>query len=283
MRAPTPPARPGARGRRAGTTIPIGDFFVAKPTDDAKSLNNALAKGQNLLLTPGVYHLDRSLDVKRPDTVVLGLGFPTLVPDNGTAPITLADAVGIKVAGILVDAGPKLSPILFEVGKPHAHKSNAADPTTLSDVFFRIGGAAAGKATTALVVNSDDVILDDIWAWRADHGNGVGWTTNPADTGVIVNGDDVTAYGLFVEHFQKTEVIWNGERGRTIMFQNEMPYDVPDQASWLTTDLARIPRLQGGRLREDARGLGCRELRVLQRQSLGAREPWLRGAGHGRA
>jgi len=220
-------------GPTAGTTIPIKDFFVARPTDNAKTLNNALAMGQNLLLTPGIYHLDRSIDVKRADTVVLGLGFPTLVPDNGTAAVTVADVVGVKVAGILVDAGPKLSPVLFEVGKPHAHKADAGDPTTLSDVFFRIGGAAAGKATTALVVNSDNTILDDIWAWRADHGNGVGWTTNPADTGVIVNGDDVTAYGLFVEHFQKTEVIWNGERGRTIMFQNEMPYDVPDQASWL--------------------------------------------------
>jgi len=220
-------------GPTAGTTIPIKDFFVARPTDNAKTLNNALAMGQNLLLTPGIYHLDRSIDVKRADTVVLGLGFPTLVPDNGTAAVTVADVVGVKVAGILVDAGPKLSPVLFEVGKPHAHKASAGDPTTLSDVFFRIGGAAAGKATTALVVNSDNTILDDIWAWRADHGNGVGWTTNPADTGVIVNGDDVTAYGLFVEHFQKTEVIWNGERGRTIMFQNEMPYDVPDQASWL--------------------------------------------------
>ena len=61
-------------------------------------------------------------------------------------------------------------------------------------------------------MNSDNVILDDIWAWRADHGNGVGWTANTADTGVIVNGDDVTAYGLFVEHYQKTEVIWNGKR-----------------------------------------------------------------------
>jgi hypothetical protein len=99
-------------------------------------------------------------------------------------------------------------------------------------VFFRIGGAAAGKATISLVVNSDNVVLDDIWAWRADHGNGVGWTVNTADTGLVVNGDDVTAYGLFVEHYQKYEVIWNGERGRTIMFQNEMPYDPPNQAAW---------------------------------------------------
>ena len=107
------------------------------------------------------------------------------------------------------------------------------DPTALQDVFFRIGGAAVGKATVSLEVNSDNVILDDIWAWRADHGNGVGWTVNTADTGVVVNGDDVTAYGLFVEHYQKYEVIWNGNRGTVVFFQNEMPYDPPSQAAWM--------------------------------------------------
>jgi len=100
-------------------------------------------------------------------------------------------------------------------------------------VFFRIGGAAAGSATNSLVVNSNNVILDDIWAWRADHGNGVGWTSNTAHTGVIVNGDNVTAYGLFVEHYQKYQVIWNGENGRVVFFQNEMPYDPPSQAAWM--------------------------------------------------
>ena len=219
-------------GPAAGALIPIGRFFVARPTDSAKTINSALAQGQNVLLTPGVYHLDRSIDVKRRDTVVLGLGFPTLVPGTGKAAITVADVPGVTLAGLLVDAGAVSSPVLLQVGKPNVHKSDPADPTLLSDVFFRIGGAAPGKATTALIVNSDNAVLDDIWAWRADHGNGVGWTANTADTGVIVNGNDVTAYGLFAEHFQNYEVIWNGERGRTIMFQNEMPYDVPDQASW---------------------------------------------------
>jgi hypothetical protein len=219
-------------GPAAGSSIPIRRFFVARPTDNAKTINAAIAGGQNLILTPGVYHLDQSIDVKRADTVVLGLGFPTLVPDNGVAAMTVADVPGVKLAGLMVDAGAVNSPVLIQVGKPNAHKSDPNDPTSLQDVFFRIGGAAAGKATTSLVVNSDDVILDDIWAWRADHGNGVGWTVNTADTGVVVNGDDVTAYGLFVEHYQKYEVIWNGERGRTIMFQNEFPYDPPNQAAW---------------------------------------------------
>jgi hypothetical protein len=219
-------------GPTAGSSIPIESFFIAKPTDSAKAINTALARGQHLILTPGVYRLDRTIDVKRPGTVVLGLGFPTLVPDNGVAAMSIADVPGVKIAGLLFDAGPVNSQVLLQVGTPHAHKSDPADPTSLHDVFFRIGGAAAGKATTSLVVNSDNVLLDDIWAWRADHGNGVGWTVNTADTGVIVNGDDVIAYGLFVEHFQKYQVIWNGENGRTIFFQNEMPYDPPSQAAW---------------------------------------------------
>jgi hypothetical protein len=221
-----------AAGPAAGTSIPIDRFFVASPADDAKEMNKALDKGLNLILTPGIYHLDRALEVKRDDTVVLGLGFPTLIPDMGDAAMRVKDVAGVKIAGLIIDAGPRSSHSLLEVGTKHAHKSDPNDPTSLHDVFFRIGGAAPGKAETSLVVNSDDVLLDDIWAWRADHGTGVGWTVNTADTGVVVNGDDVTAYGLFVEHYQRYDVIWNGERGRTIMFQNEMPYDPPNQAAW---------------------------------------------------
>jgi hypothetical protein len=191
------------------------------------------SRGQNLIFTPGIYQLDKTIKVKRADTVVLGLGFPTLVPDNGITAMSVADVPGVKLSGLLFDAGPVNSPVLLQVGTPNAHKSDPADPTMLGDVFFRIGGATPGKATTSLVVNSDNVILDDIWAWRADHGNGVGWTANTADTGVIVNGDNVTAYGLFVEHYQKYEVIWNGNNGKTIFFQNEMPYDPPSQAAWM--------------------------------------------------
>ena len=220
-------------GPTAGTSIPIDQFFIAKPTDPAKKVNDALAKGRNVIFTPGIYQLDKTIAVKRADTVVLGLGFPTLVPTRGQAAMTVADVTGVKLAGLMFDAGPKSSPVLLEVGPKNAHTGDTTDPTTLSDVFFRIGGGTPGKAKISLIVNSDDVILDDIWAWRADHGNGVGWTANTADTGLIVNGDDVTAYGLFVEHYQKDEVVWNGDGGTVIFFQNEMPYDPPSQAAWM--------------------------------------------------
>jgi hypothetical protein len=229
-------------GATSGTAIPLSQFFIARPTDSVTAINAALAQGQNLILTPGIYQLDKTIAVKRPDTVVLGLGFPTLVPSDGIAAMTVADVPGVKLAGLMFDAGPVNSPVLLQVGTQHAANGQArqhnnwsdpADPTSLSDVFFRIGGATPGRATTSLLVNSDNVLLDDIWAWRADHGNGVGWTANTAETGVIVNGDNVTAYGLFVEHYQKYEVIWNGNNGQTIFFQNEMPYDPPNQAAWM--------------------------------------------------
>ena len=221
-------------GPTPGLSIPIENFFIADPADSAATINDALHRGRNLILTPGVYQLDRSIEVTRPDTVVLGLGFPTLVPQNGIVSMTIATAKGMLLSGVIFDAGLTSSPVLLQVGSGHARSDNeASDPTALQDVFFRIGGAEPGKATNSLVVNSNNVILDDIWAWRADHGNGVGWTSNTADTGVVVNGDNVTAYGLFVEHYQKYEVVWNGNGGTVIFFQNEMPYDPPSQTDWM--------------------------------------------------
>jgi hypothetical protein len=224
-----------ASGATPGSSIPVRRFFIAQPTDSAEEINEALDSGKNLILTPGVYNLERTITVTRPHTVVLGLGFPTLIPENGSVSMKVSQGEGMLISGIIFDAGTMTSPALLQVGRGRGRSDNeeASDPTALHDVFFRIGGAAAGSATTSLVVNSSHVILDDIWAWRADHGNGVGWTSNTADTGVIVNGDNVTAYGLFVEHYQKYEVIWKGNGGTDIFFQNEMPYDPPSQAAWM--------------------------------------------------
>ncbi len=219
-------------GPAAGTSIPIRQFLVAAPGDSARDVNRALARGKNVIFTPGVYAVDRTIKVQRADAVVLGLGFATLVPQGGVVPMTVADVPGVDLAGLIFDAGPKNSPTLLRVGTTRSRNSDPDNPTALQDVFFRIGGAAAGRASVSLKVNSDNVILDNTWAWRADHGNGVGWNVNKAATGVIVNGDDVTAYGLFVEHYQKSEVVWNGNGGRVVFFQNEMPYDPPTQAAW---------------------------------------------------
>jgi hypothetical protein len=229
-----PPLRQASAGPSysGAASIPISRFFVATPSTSIFAINAALLLGKNLILTPGIYNLDAPIVVERPDTIVLGLGFPTLIPQHGNAAIQTVGVPGIRISGLIVDAGPVRSPVLVHVGLPIFGFSRASDPTTLQDVFIRVGGAQPGKAGAALVVDSDHTILDDIWIWRADHGAGVGWTSNTADNGLVVNGDDVTAYGLFVEHFQKDEVLWNGERGLDVFFQNEMPYDPPTQAAW---------------------------------------------------
>ncbi|GAB3606037.1 hypothetical protein GCM10027413_14460 [Conyzicola nivalis] len=219
-------------GETAGTSLGIDRFFVARPTDTAAEINAALDRGLNLFLTPGVYRLDETLTVERADTVVLGIGLPTLVPEGGVDAMTVDDVDGVRLAGFLIDAGAENSDVLLRVGGEGSDARHDSNPTTIQDVYFRIGGAGPGRATTSLVVDSADVIIDHIWAWRADHGDGVGWDANTADTGVVVNGANVVATGLFVEHYQRHQLVWNGDNGRTVFFQNEMPYDPPDQDSW---------------------------------------------------
>jgi len=91
---------------------------------------------------------------------------------NGSIPVVFDDVAGVDIAGIMIDAGEVKSPVLLRVGTKQSsnHRSDPANPTRLQDPFFRIGGPHAGSATVSLLVNSDDVILDNIWAWRADHG-----------------------------------------------------------------------------------------------------------------
>ncbi|MFC1421071.1 chitobiase/beta-hexosaminidase C-terminal domain-containing protein [Streptacidiphilus sp. N8-3] len=226
-----------ANGSTPGTSQPMSTFYVVKAGDTAATINNALAEGCNLFVTPGVYHLSQTLNVTKANTVVLGIGYPTFVPDNGVNAMQVADVDGVRLKGLLFDAGTTNSAALLTVGPSGSSASHAANPNTIQDVFFRIGGEVAGKATASLIVNSNNTIIDHIWAWRADHGNAgtVGWTTNTADNGLIVNGNNVLATGLFVEHYQKYEVTWNGQGGETIFFQNEMPYDVPNQAAWMSS------------------------------------------------
>ena len=221
-----------ASGSEAGSSKSLSSFFIANPATPVLAINLALAAGKNLVLTPGVYNLSAPIVVTRPGTVVLGLGFATLVPQHGNAALVVLPNTGVKVSGLIVDAGPVNSPVLVSAGTPG--NGSAGNPDLISDVFFRIGGAetTATSATVSLLDNASHSIIDDVWAWRADHGNDVGWTSNTADTGVVVTGSDVTAYGLAVEHYQKTEVIWDGQGGTDVFFQNELPYDPPSQAAW---------------------------------------------------
>ena len=186
----------------------------------------------NLLITPGRYILNESLKVTRAGTVITGIGLPTLIPGNGTPAVEISDVDGVIVCGLTIDAGGKPSEKLFQVGVPGSGKSHASDPAFLYDIFFRVGGPAEGSASACMVINSHDVCVDHIWLWRADHGTGVGWEKNRCANGLIVNGNNVTIYGLFNEHFQEYQTLWNGENGRVYFYQSEMPYDPPAVDSW---------------------------------------------------
>jgi hypothetical protein len=254
-RVRVPDAASGTRGTTwvdgapPGRTLPLSAFFIAHPGDSAKAITSQLARGKHLLLSPGIYDLDRSIEVERAGTVVLGLGHATLTALRGAVPLEVAGRAGIVVAGVTIDAGRIESPALLRVvskgGSRHG-RATASDPVTLSDVYFRVGGPHVGKARVALEIDSDHVLVDHTWVWRADHGvegftagtegDTDRWRTNTGRNGVVVNGDDVTATGLFVEHFQQHNTVWNGERGRVVLYQNELPYDPPSQADWTRRD-----------------------------------------------
>ncbi|WP_035356389.1 hypothetical protein [Edaphobacter aggregans] len=219
-------------GSSPGKTIPLSKFYIAKPGDSAETINAQLAKGSHLIFTPGIYELTYPIKVTRPDTIVMGLGFATLKPIKGTAAMTVADVDGVTIAGLLFDAAETESPVLLEVGSQGSKARHIRNPTLLTDVFFRVGGAGIGKAKVSLAINSSDVIVDHTWIWRADHGAGVGWESNTAANGMVVAGTDVTAYGLFVEHYQEYQVLWKGNGGRTYFYQSEIPYDPPTQAKY---------------------------------------------------
>ena len=237
-------------GDAGGRDLPLSAFHIASPQESARDLARALDRGQHLLLTPGVYDIDRSLVVRRSDTVVLGLGQATLTATRGATPVVVdGRARGVVVAGVTIDAGTGLSRALMHLERQrgHGHPWRGRHPqtstpsTTLNDVYFRVGGPHVGRTDVALVVDADDVLIDHTWVWRADHGvegftAGVAgdtdrWNTNTGRVGVIVNGDRVRATGLFVEHFQQFNTIWNGEDGHVVLYQNELPYDPPSQAT----------------------------------------------------
>jgi len=213
--------------------LSIKQFYIVKQgIDDAATINSALMKGKNLLITPGRYFLKESIKVTRPGTVIYGIGMATLIPENGNAAIEISDVDGVIVSGLTLDAGKEHSENLFVVGEQGSQKSHSGNPACLYDIFIRVGGPAEGSATSSLVINSNDVIVDHTWLWRADHGNGVGWDRNRGANGLVVNGNNVTIYGLFNEHFQEYQTLWNGNNGRVYFYQSEMPYDPPTADAW---------------------------------------------------
>ena len=238
----------------AGKSVPLDDCYLARDEfDDDKTLNTALRQGKHIVFTPGIYHLHRPLRVQKADTVLLGLGYATLQieDDNSLGAILADDVAGLRFGSLLIDAGKK-SQYMVQVGEAKTALRHHDNPSVFSDIFCRIGGKenAHTEATEAMVIYQNDLIGDNFWLWRADHSRGVAWEDyyyedeegeehinygNPSITGLRVEGDYVTCYGLMVEHFEGYQTLWNGEYGRTVMYQSEVPYNVPNQKKWMSS------------------------------------------------
>ena len=218
-------------------TIRLSEFYMANPTtDNAASLNIALQKGKNIMFTPGIYAIDKTLKVTHAGTIIVGLGLTTLQSTNGNPILELSDVDGISVCGLMFDAGLIESKTLLQVGETNSLKNHSNNPTFLYDVYFRVGGPMEGSTSSCMIINSNNVFVDHTWLWRADHGNGVGWDNNKSANGLIVNGNSITIYGLFNEHFQEYQTLWNGNNGKVYFYQSEMPYDTPTIDAWKHDD-----------------------------------------------
>ncbi|MBE5959753.1 MAG: coagulation factor 5/8 type domain-containing protein [Lachnospiraceae bacterium] len=221
-----------------GTVKSLSSFYIAKPGDDASKINEELEDGKNILFTPGIYEFSETIKVNNPDTVIYGMGLATLVATEGNAVMETADVDGIRISGLIFEAGDKESETLLRIGAEKTDVSHEENPVSLNDVYFRVGGSGryVGKVSNCVTINSNNVIGDNFWVWRADHGANVGWNVNTAKNGIIINGDNVTMYGLFVEHFQEYQTIWNGNGGKLYFYQSEIPYDVPNQEEFMSHD-----------------------------------------------
>jgi hypothetical protein len=213
-------------------TRSFSNVYVASATDSAATINSKLAAGLDILIQPGNLHLSESLKVNKAGQVILGIGMTTLISTNGNALIEVGDVDSVRIAGLTLEAGTKKSPTLLKWGSG-SFKGSSTHPGVMSDVFARVGGPTNSKTTQVstemmVQINTNDIIVDHTWLWRADHDIG-GLVYNSANyvaTGLQVNSDNVKAYGLFVEHTLGDMTAWNGNHGEVYFYQSELPYDV---------------------------------------------------------
>jgi hypothetical protein len=184
------------------------------------------------VLQPGNYYLTDSIKVNRDNAVVLGIGMATLVSTTGKPCIEVQNVDGVRIAGVLLEAGETKSDALLTWGAK-GYPGNGDNPGVMSDVFARVGGrndqnAHPAKTESMVTINSGNVVIDNTWLWRADHDKqGLVYNgNNPVTSGIVINGDNVIAYGLAAEHTLGHMVEWNGDNGMTVFYQSEFPYDV---------------------------------------------------------
>lgn len=217
------------------TTYDFTQVYVATESDTADTINAQINAGYHIILTPGTYNLTGSIQINTANTVVLGIGFPILISTTGQPCITVGPVNGVRVGGILLQAGPSTNPVtptLLSWGSPG--DDQVITSGFLYDCFARVGrfsGSASepfNQTDLIVQINGSGVICDNLWLWRADHDSqGVVYNQNNAcNTAMQINGDNVITYGMACEHTLQDLCQWNGDEGRCYFYQSEFPYDV---------------------------------------------------------
>ena len=199
----------------------------------------------------------------------------------------IGDVDGVRVAGLLLEAGAwETTGGMLQVGESGKFDGDASNPTVLTDVFARVGGptTGVGPVDTMFNVQNGFTVVDNTWLWRADHTDGNGGddvlvknsdnavkvrgkrvSNHPfihsltlklplslAQNGLVVNADNVFAYGLASEHTTEDNVVWNGDFGTTFFYQAEIMYDFLED-EWPHS----CYKIGEGVTSHKATGLGC--------------------------
>jgi hypothetical protein len=246
-------------------TIHNNNFYLVKPTDNTengltilskekiKIINDALAEGKHIIVMPGYYELQDTIVVPEHDgtRVMMGLGLPAFACMAGTPCLSITAEQGVRLGGIIFDAGYEKNNSLVQMGTTKNNNDNSANPIILNDIFCRIAETQLTERTpgkerqtrTCMEIYTNHVVGDNLWLWRGDHDKASGnnpdpaknlvtWEQNQAQYGIIIHGDQVKFYGLAVEHFQNYQTVWLGEKGLLYFYQSEMPYNVLSLDKW---------------------------------------------------
>lgn len=153
--------------------IDFSHVYVAHEGDSAATITSKLDQGLHVVMQPGNYYLSDSIKVNKANAVVLGIGMATLISNTGKPCIEVGNVEGVRIAGVLLQAGTHKAPTLLKWGSSK-NNGNAQNPGVASDVFARVGGrnnphSGQTSADSMIEINSGNVIVDNTWLWRADH------------------------------------------------------------------------------------------------------------------
>ncbi|EDV19038.1 uncharacterized protein TRIADDRAFT_62513 [Trichoplax adhaerens] len=227
---------------------PISDFIVVQLNQkedrtkissyDVHNINNQLINKVGMIVMPGIYDLDDTLYIPN-NKIVLGIGLPSFVCPPNTGKCMITESEGIRIAGLVFDSPVASSldtnsdAIILNIGEEGSGIST--NPVVLQDVYCRIAHIKpeqiASSAYSCVKVNADYTIGENLWLWRADHdAKFINVLANAAKApyGLIVHGNNVKMYGLFVEHFLNYQTVWFGKNGQVNFYQSEIPYYLPE-------------------------------------------------------